>query len=128
MAGFGMGGFGDLMGGGGMGGGRGGGGAFSRGFEEQYHCYPVSFQDKEHLEGGDKILLPSSALDALARQQVEYPMLFEISNQAEGKRTHCGVLEFSAPEGSCYIPYWMMQNLLLEAGSLLTVKNVSLPK
>lgn len=40
-------------------------------------------QDKEHLEGGDKILLPSSALDALARQQVEYPMLFEISNPAE---------------------------------------------
>ncbi|CAM9952888.1 unnamed protein product, partial [Choristocarpus tenellus] len=98
-------GFGDLMGGA-MGVGRGVGG-FSRGFEEQYHCYPVSFQDKEHLEAGDKILLPSSALDALARQQVEYPMLFEISNPAESKRTHCGVLEFSAPEGSCYIPYWM---------------------
>ena len=46
----------------------------------------------------------------------------------QGNRTHCGVLEFSAPEGSCYIPHWMMQNLLLEAGSLLTVKNVSLPK
>lgn len=46
----------------------------------------------------------------------------------KGNRTHCGVLEFSAPEGSCYIPHWMMQNLLLEAGSLLTVKNVSLPK
>ncbi|CAN0165515.1 unnamed protein product [Scytosiphon promiscuus] len=99
-----------------------------RGFEEQYHCYPVSFQEKEHLEAGDKILLPSSALDALARQQVEYPMLFELSNPSQGSRTHCGVLEFSAPEGSCYIPHWMMQNLLLEAGSLLTVKNVSLPK
>eukprot|EP00752_Nemacystus_decipiens_P009714 g8674.t1 len=117
---------------GGFGGDGGGLGALGmgppRGFEEQYHCYPVSFQDKEHLEAGDKILLPSSALDALARQQVEYPMLFELSNPSQGNRTHCGVLEFSAPEGSCYIPHWMMQNLLLEAGSLLTVKNVSLPK
>ncbi|CAM9343145.1 unnamed protein product [Ectocarpus sp. 4 AP-2014] len=120
----------------GLGGGPGGFGGMGlgmgmgapRGFEEQYHCYPVSFQDKEHLEAGDKILLPSSALDALARQQVEYPMLFELSNPSQGNRTHCGVLEFSAPEGSCYIPHWMMQNLLLEAGSLLTVKNVSLPK
>lgn len=41
------------------------------------------FQDKEHLEAGDKILLPSSALDALARQQVEYPMLFELSNPSQ---------------------------------------------
>ncbi|CAN0105808.1 unnamed protein product [Ascophyllum nodosum] len=126
MAGFGFGGFGDMRGGPGGLGGMGLG--ISRGFEEQYHCYPVSFQDKQHLEAGDKILLPSSALDALARQQVEYPMLFEISNPAAGTRTHCGVLEFSAAEGSCYIPHWMMQNLLLEAGSLLTVKNVSLPK
>ncbi|CAM9437065.1 unnamed protein product [Chrysoparadoxa australica] len=106
----------------------GGGGGYPQRFEEQYHCYPVSFQDKEHLEGGDKILLPSSALDTLARLHVEYPMLFEISNAKEGKRTHCGVLEFSAPEGECYVPFWMMQNLLLEAGDLLSIKNVSLPK
>eukprot|EP00814_Leptocylindrus_danicus_P016694 CAMPEP_0116028188 /NCGR_PEP_ID=MMETSP0321-20121206/15229_1 /TAXON_ID=163516 /ORGANISM="Leptocylindrus danicus var. danicus, Strain B650" /LENGTH=357 /DNA_ID=CAMNT_0003501993 /DNA_START=181 /DNA_END=1254 /DNA_ORIENTATION=- len=42
--------------------------------------------------------------------------------------THCGVLEFTAEEGSCYIPFWMMQNLLLEEGALLSVTNVSLPK
>lgn len=42
--------------------------------------------------------------------------------------THCGVLEFTAEEGSCVIPFWMMQNLLIEEGSVLTVTNVSLPK
>merc|ERR1719181_708688 len=41
---------------------------------------------------------------------------------------HCGVLEFTAPEGNCYVPFWMMQNLMLEEGGLLSVKNVSLPK
>lgn len=42
MAAFGLGGFGDMRGGPGGLGGMGMGGP--RGFEEQYHCYPVSFQ------------------------------------------------------------------------------------
>ncbi len=41
-------------------------------------------------------------------------MLFELKNGTSGKRTHCGVLEFTAPEGHCYLPFWMMQNLMLE--------------
>jgi ubiquitin fusion degradation protein 1 len=77
---------------------------------------------------GDKILLPPSAFDILARLQVDYPMLFRLTHPESGKQTHCGVLEFTAEEGCVYIPFWMMQNLLIEEGSLLTVTNVSLPK
>lgn len=55
-------------------------------------------------------------------------MLFRLTNPDSGKETHCGVLEFTAEEGCVYIPFWMMQNLLIEEGSLLTVTNVSLPK
>jgi ubiquitin fusion degradation protein 1 len=77
---------------------------------------------------GDKILLPPSAFDTLARLQVDYPMLFRLTHPESGKETHCGVLEFTAEEGCVYIPFWMMQNLLIEEGSLLTVTNVSLPK
>jgi ubiquitin fusion degradation protein 1 len=105
-------------------------------------------------------LLPPSAFDTLARLQVDYPMLFQLSvnigagaggnapmivdvdndatvalnntnnnNNNNGiRRTHCGVLEFTAEEGCCYIPFWMMQNLLIEEGTLITVTNVSLPK
>lgn len=76
---------------------------------------------------GDKILLPPSAFDTLARLQVDYPMLFRLSTLS-GRHTHSGVLEFTAEEGCCYIPYWMMQNLLVEEGALVTVTNVSLPK
>jgi len=50
------------------------------------------------------------------------------SKESTHRRTHCGVLEFTAPEGNCYVPFWMMQNLMLEEGGLLSVKNVSLPK
>ena len=104
------------------------GGPMMRVFDEQYHVYSFAMKEKAHLEDGDKILLPPSALDALARMQVEYPMLFELKNPITGKRTHCGVLEFSAEEGRCYIPFWMMEGLLLEEGALINVRNVSLAK
>ena len=57
-------------------------------------------------------------------------MLFRLENKQSSpeRLTHCGVLEFTAEEGSCYVPFWMMQNLLLEEGGLLDVTNISLPK
>ncbi len=55
-------------------------------------------------------------------------MLFRLSSTVDNRMTHCGVLEFTADEGTCYIPFWMMQNLLIEEGSVITVTNVSLPK
>ena len=97
-------------------------------FSQDYRCYPVSFhkQNKSKLEEGDKILLPASALNALAQMNVNYPMLFRITNAQHNKSSHCGVMEFSAEEGIAYLPYWMMQNLLLSEGSILNVTNVSL--
>lgn len=82
-------------------------------FDEQYRCYPVSFCDKSHLEDGDKILLPPSALEMLARMDIAYPMLFQLENESMGRKTHCGVLEFSAQEGSCYMPYWVRRGTFL---------------
>lgn len=55
-------------------------------------------------------------------------MLFRLTSTTDNKITHCGVLEFTAEEGTCYIPFWMMQNLLIEEGAVITVTNVSLPK
>lgn len=80
----------------------------------------------KHSQKGDKILLPPSAFDTLARLQVDYPMLFQL--RFGDRYTHCGVLEFTAEEGCAYIPFWIMQNLRMEEGGLVTVENVSLPK
>jgi ubiquitin fusion degradation protein 1 len=55
-------------------------------------------------------------------------MLFNVENVKEKTKTHCGVLEFIADEGVCYLPYWMMQNLRLVEGDVLRVKNARLPK
>ncbi|CAI9288032.1 unnamed protein product [Lactuca saligna] len=97
-------------------------------FEQNYRCYPVSFIEKSHLEKGDKIIMPPSALDRLAYLQIDYPMLFELSNPSASKVSHCGVLEFVADEGLIYIPYWMMENMLLQEGDIVNVKNASLSK
>ncbi|KVH96644.1 Ubiquitin fusion degradation protein UFD1, partial [Cynara cardunculus var. scolymus] len=97
-------------------------------FEQTYRCYPASFIDKPQLENGDKIIMPPSALDRLASLHIDYPMLFELRNSATERVSHCGVLEFIAEEGMIYMPYWMMENLLLQEGDIVRVKNVTLPK
>ncbi|CAM9436410.1 unnamed protein product, partial [Ectocarpus fasciculatus] len=97
-------------------------------FDRTYSCFSMAMSGKGHHEDGDKVLLPASALHELAQMNVEYPMLFELSNPRMGKRTHCGVLEFTAEEGRCYIPFWMMQNLMLQEGDVMHVVNVSLKK
>jgi ubiquitin fusion degradation protein 1 len=38
------------------------------------------------------------------------------------------VLEFSAEEGVCHIPVWMMNNLFLEEGSEIIIRNMNLSK
>ncbi|KAK1305423.1 hypothetical protein QJS10_CPB11g02219 [Acorus calamus] len=97
-------------------------------FEQHYRCYPASFIEKPQLEAGDKIIMPPSALDRLASLQIEYPMLFEVSNAAAQRVSHCGVLEFIAEEGMIYMPYWMMENMLIQEGDIVRVKNATLPK
>ncbi|BDA46487.1 Ubiquitin recognition factor in ER-associated degradation [Coccomyxa sp. Obi] len=104
------------------------GGLAGGSFQAHYRCYPVSFMDKPEAENGNKIFLPSSALDRLASLHIEYPMLFKVESRGNGRSTHCGVLEFSADEGMVYMPYWMMQNLLVEEGAVVTVSSASLPK
>eukprot|EP00438_Fugacium_kawagutii_P003852 Skav230673 [mRNA] locus=scaffold2185:347295:353103:- [translate_table: standard] len=97
-------------------------------FDHQYQVFPVSFMGKEELEKGNKIILPQSALDHLARLNISWPMLFEMTNPATSRSTHGGVQEFIAEEGTCFFPYWMMQNLLLQEGDLVRITNTSLQK
>ena len=102
-------------------------------FAQIYRCYPPSFVGKPHLEGGDKVIMPQSALDCLASLHIEYPMLFEFELHNDAAATqqrvsHCGVLEFVAEEGMIIMPYWMMQNMRLEEGDIVHVKNAALPK
>ncbi|KAK4741107.1 hypothetical protein SAY87_024695 [Trapa incisa] len=95
-------------------------------FEQTYCCYPASFIEKvRHMESGQILIVNSSWAASL---HIEYPMLFELQNKETEQITHCGVLEFIAEEGVVYMPYWMMENLLLQEGGFVQVKNITLPK
>ncbi|KAF5457503.1 hypothetical protein F2P56_021602 [Juglans regia] len=97
-------------------------------FEQAYRCFPLSFCEKSHLECGDKIIMPASALDHLAYSVFDFPMLFELLNPDTGRATHCGVQEFVADEGLAFLPNWMMEHMQLREGDLLIVKSVGLEK
>jgi len=82
------------------------------------------------LNYGGKILLPNSSLDSLVRKNIQWPMLFKLTNPdpVNQRVTHAGVLEFLAEEGKCYLPSWMMTQLGMTEGAILTIDYVSLPK
>lgn len=67
-------------------------------------------------------------MNELARLNIAYPMMFMVSNPQMGKKSYCGVLEFSAEEGVCHLPIWMMNNLLVQEGSEIILRNVNLKK
>ncbi len=83
------------------------------------------------LREGNKIVLPTSALRALTRDGEEplpSPLVLEL--QAAGRpaaRTHVGVWEFSADEGSAEAPQWVLDNVRATGGGCC-VRLVSLPR
>ncbi|KAI8380310.1 ubiquitin fusion degradation protein UFD1-domain-containing protein [Blakeslea trispora] len=103
----------------------------NRGFSENYRCFPIAMMrngdEREGVNYGGKIILPQSALEKLSQLNISYPMLFKLMHGAEKKHSHAGVLEFIAEEGRVYLPQWMMETLGTEPGSIIEVKNVTLP-
>ncbi|XP_018318630.1 ubiquitin fusion degradation protein 1 homolog [Agrilus planipennis] len=101
-----------------------------RPFNTTYRCYSVAMlpgNERQDVEKGGKIIMPPSALEQLTRLNINYPMLFKITNKKTNRISHCGVLEFVADEGKVYLPFWMMHNLVLEEGDQLQIESVSLP-
>lgn len=105
----------------------GGGGSFN----QEYSVYSIAMLDgstyREDVDQGGKVIMPTSALEKLARLNIEYPMMFSIETRVK-TTTHCGVLEFVAREGTINMPHWMMRNLALEEGARVRMRNVALPK
>ncbi|KAJ0173186.1 hypothetical protein K1T71_011362 [Dendrolimus kikuchii] len=102
----------------------------TRPFNMTYRCFSVSMlpgNERQDVERGGKIIMPPSALEQLTRLNIEYPMIFKLTNKKTKRVTHCGVLEFVADEGKVYLPHWMMANLVLEEGSIIQIESVSLP-
>jgi len=107
-----------------------------RPFNSQYRVNSMMFfsgdmsMEKLHeINCSGKVLLPQSALDWLTRLHITYPLLFKVTNPdaARQRTTHCGVYEFHQEEGRCYMPHWMMQNLLLNENDMVQIEYINLP-
>jgi len=95
-------------------------------------CYSFAFNMESHIKtrevnSGGKIFLPQSALEYLLQQHISYPMHFMVRSPKTGLFTHCGVLEFTAPEGRCYMPLWMMKRIGAEDEDAIEVAYTVLP-
>ena len=55
-------------------------------------------------------------------------MMFMIANTNMNRKSYCGVLDFTACEGTCHLPDWMINNLSLDNGSEVVIRSVSLKK
>ncbi|KAJ2807205.1 ubiquitin fusion degradation protein [Coemansia guatemalensis] len=105
-----------------------------RQFSRFYSAYPVAAHPGNKMDAnyGGKIFLPPSALEEISQLEVVYPLMFRIkSDEDEGetgskRRTHGGVLEFTAEEGRVYLPQWMMDTLHLQPTASVEVTNVAL--
>ncbi|CAM9690364.1 unnamed protein product, partial [Ectocarpus sp. 8 AP-2014] len=108
-------------------------------FCKTYQCHSMACLDRPGLELGDKIIMPQAAFhEASSRRFAELPLLFKLVNTDVGTRRimgttgpspsqFCGVLEFSAPEDQVFLPYWLMQNLLLSEGGRVELRSILRP-
>ncbi|KAH9139634.1 hypothetical protein AeRB84_016111 [Aphanomyces euteiches] len=88
-------------------------------------CNSVAFIDKPDLEIGDKVILPSKTLLEIQCLKIPLPLLFKLTSPT--LRTLCqygGVMEFSAPDGQMYAPYWMMDALGVDEGGQIHIESV----
>lgn len=105
-------------------------------YSQRFNPLPPDFwqtEDPGKLECGDKIVLPQSALYELSRMKIQFPIMFEITNANSDRKkvSHCSVLEFTAPEGTVYMPVWMFRNLGMDPGetsNVISLRNVPLKK
>jgi ubiquitin fusion degradation protein 1 len=91
------------------------------------HC-PLTY-DSPDLEHTGQILLPENILNDLLQQFDPLPevMTFSITNTRLGIVVYAGVQAFRIDPGHVCIPYWMMEFLQTDEGSLVEVATANLP-
>ncbi|EMD49498.1 ubiquitin fusion degradation family protein [Entamoeba histolytica KU27] len=84
---------------------------------------------QKQMDVGGKIFLPPSTLASMASLNLVYPLTFRVNKHRNNNIiTHCGVLEFTANEGECIAPQWLMKRLNLVDGDYIDLQTVNLPK
>ena len=87
-------------------------------------AYPGFTFERYDLENGNKILLPQRILEDITNKNagnLPYPMIFSISSLKTKRNYFVGVLEFTAPEDTVILPFWLFKNLRVSDGEMLRI-------
>ena len=90
-------------------------------FIEVYKAFPANIKGRDEIEATNYIILPPSALKKLP-QDIENFFFFRILNIQRNIYTHGSLLEFTAEEGTCYLPFNMFDRLCLEEGQKVNIR------
>lgn len=108
------------------------------GFWKRFRCISAVMAEEERIEGMGKVCLPSSCLELIYGNRASSymglstsgnfaPMTFELSGIDSKVQTYCGVLEFTAQEGTVVVPSWMFEMLHFQEGELVMMRQITLP-
>lgn len=87
-------------------------------------AYPGFYYGRNDLEGGNKILLPQRILEEITNKnagQLPHPMIFSVSSLQTKKTYFVGVLEFTAPESTVILPFWIFRNMRVAEGEMIRI-------
>jgi ubiquitin fusion degradation protein 1 len=87
-------------------------------------AYPGFYYGRTDIENGNKILLPQRILEEITNKnagQLPYPMIFSISSLQTKKTYFVGVLEFTAPEQTVILPFWLFRNMRVAEGEMIRI-------
>ena len=91
-----------------------------------FSCSDLNKQQRENINFTNKIRLPPSVLNTLmndnGENSLEFPLFFSVKNKLTSYSTVCAVHEFSAPEGVCNIPFYIMQDLSVNEGDEIEIQ------
>ena len=95
-------------------------------FIEVYRAFPANIMGRDEIDPTNNVILPPSALKKLSCMKnfgdTKNPILFRILNIQLNIYTHCGVFDFTAEEGTCYLPANMFDRLCLEEGQKVNIR------
>lgn len=108
------------------------------GFWKRFRCISAIMAEEEKIEGTGKVCLPASCLEliyggmgsqsfSLSQSGNLSPMTFELFGIDSKVQTYCGVLEFTAQEGTVVIPSWMISHLNFQEGESVMMRKITLP-
>lgn len=89
--------------------------------EANFICY----QSNKYTCGG-KIILPSNVLGELLERDISHPYTFRITYKT--KKIFVGVIEFTANEGEAQVPEWIMKQLGIVEGDVVSIGRRPVPK